>query len=82
MRTKGTNFLGNSKGVCCEAIQRQEEKSMLSIDDAVRKQVQIHMFARYYTKLLKAEASKEYGHFKMGVPRNHDLRGETFHTQR
>ena len=38
---------------------------MVSIDDAVRKQLQMHMFARNYTKLLKAP--KEYGqHFKLG----------------
>ena len=49
------------------AIQAVTEKGTVTIDDAVRKQVQMHMFARNYVKLLKAEAPKEYGeHFKMG----------------
>ena len=43
------------------------EKGKLSVEDALKKHIQMHMYARNYVKLLKSEASSEYGeHFTMG----------------
>ena len=43
------------------------EKGKLSKEDAMKKHIQMHMYARNYIKLLKSEAPTEYGqHFSMG----------------
>ena len=43
------------------------EKGTLSVENALKKHIQMHVYARNYVKLLKSEAPSEYGeHFSMG----------------